>query len=84
MSGVENGELQCVDHTADGVDNTTGQKPAEGCRRKSRDDLFHGEDAHPAHGDVDHGRKPFGTGHPEGFDQDSHRSDGPYQSQQGS
>lgn len=32
VSAVENGKLQSIDHTADGVDDTSCQKPSESCR----------------------------------------------------
>ncbi len=71
MSGVEKGQLERIDDAADGIDDTAGYKPEKSCARQGSDQRNHGEDTEPSHGDVDQRRKPFWTGDPESFDQDS-------------
>ena len=55
MSGVENGELQCVDHTADGVDNTAGKQPSKPSLGKCVNNWNEGQNTQPAHANVQHG-----------------------------
>lgn len=82
VSGIKDWKLQGVDHAACRVDDTTSQKPAKSRSRESVDNLTKSQDADPAHGNVDHGREPFGAGDPEGFDQDSGDRDAPHKAKQ--
>lgn len=79
---VEHRQLQRVDHAAHGVDDAAGQQPAEGAARQGVDEAFEGDHADPAHGDVDHGGKPFGAGNPYGVDDHAHDGDGPHQAKE--
>lgn len=81
--GVEEGELQCVDHTAHSVDDASCQQPQEGGGGQSVKQLAEHQDADPAHGDIDQGGKPFGTSDPESLDQHTNNSDAPDQGQHG-
>ena len=49
MSGIEERKLQCVDHTADSVNNTACQKPSETCPRQIVEDRYKSQDTQPAH-----------------------------------
>ena len=78
---VKDWQLHGIDHAACGINDTAGQKPAKGLPRKCRDDLSEGKYADPAHGNVDHGGKPLGTGDPQSIDEDACSSNAPYQCQ---
>ena len=70
MSGVKKRELQCIYDPADCVNNPTGEQPAKGSSRQAMDDRTEYKDTDPAHGNIDHRRKPFWTGDPEKFNAD--------------
>lgn len=53
VPGIEDRQLERVDHTAHRINDTSGQQPSEGRGRQSADDLSERQDAYPAHGDVD-------------------------------
>ncbi len=82
VPGVENGKLQRIDHSSDGVDDAADQQPEKSGQTqggvKSSEDQY----AYPAHGDIQDGGEPFGAGYPAGFDQHSHQSYPPDKSQQ--
>ena len=80
---IKDRKLQCIDDAADGVYDPASQKPAEGPVRQCADDLGHSQDAYPAHGDVDHRGEPFGTGDPQGTDEDAGDGDSPNKSHEG-
>ena len=50
---VEKRKLQCVDDSAQGVDNAACQEPGEAGCRKGADDLGNSQNTYPSHGDVD-------------------------------
>ena len=75
---VKNGKLQGIDHTADGIDDTACQKPAEGSMREHVPECSEDTETYPAHGNVDNGRKPLGTGDPAGFQNHAKKGDSPY------
>lgn len=81
-SGVEQWKLQCVNDTADGVNDSAGQKPVECGRSQGRDNGFERREANPAHGDVDQGRKPFWAIDPNGVDDDTNDCDEPDEGQE--
>ena len=80
MPGVENGQFQGVDDAAQGVNNAAGQKPEKPGFRKGADDLGDGQDAYPAHGNINQRGEPLGAGDPKSVDDDACGRDGPYQS----
>ncbi len=53
VAGVEDRKFQCIDHTANGVNDSACEQPAEGFCREGRDNLAEREDADPAHRNVD-------------------------------
>lgn len=67
MPLVKQGDLQAVYDAADGVDNSSGQQPSETGGGQSADDGDEGQDAQPAHADVQRAGHPFGAGDPQGF-----------------
>lgn len=79
VSCIEERKFQCVDNSPNGIDNSSCNKPEESCSWKRCDQRRHGQDAEPSHGDIDHGRKPLGTGDPECLDQDTCGGSSPYQ-----
>lgn len=76
-------KFQSIDYTTDGVDDAACQKPAKRGMREIRPQLGKYWQARPAHGNVNDGRKPFRTGDPESFDNDSCHCNSPYKSQKG-
>ena len=80
MTCIENRNFQCIDNSADGVNDSSGEKPAKtGSRQrmKNRDKCQY---AQPAHSDIQNGRNPFGTADPETFQNDSEDCNSPYKS----
>ena len=77
MFRIKDGKLQCIDHTADGIDDAAGEKPCESGRCESGNDLADRHDAYPAHRDVDHGGEPLRAVDPEGIDDDAYDGDAP-------
>ena len=78
MLCVEDRQLQGIDDTANGVDDAARQQPQErrcGQGFKQRSEY---QNTYPAHGNIDHGRKPFGTGDPAGFYQHADSGDTPH------
>ncbi len=82
VSGIEERKLQCIDDTADGVDDASGYEPQEGCGGEGGYQRHHGEDTEPSHGNIDQRGKTFGTGDPEGFDQDACNGGPPYENKE--
>ena len=82
VSGIEERKLQCIDDTADGVNDASGYEPQEGCGGEGGYQRHHGEDTEPSHGNIDQRGKPFGTGDPEGFDQDACNGGPPYENKE--
>ncbi len=82
VPGIKKGELQGIDDASNGINDASGQQPQECSRGKSVQKLPEHQDAYPAHGDIDDGGKPFGTGDPAGLDDHAGQSDAPDQSQQ--
>lgn len=77
MPGVENWKLQGVDDSTHSINYAAGQKPEESRMGKGIQNLGKCQDTNPAHGNVKHGRKPFGAGNPECLHQDSGNGDSP-------
>ena len=82
MPGVEDGQLQCVDNAAYGIDDASGQHPHKPGFGHGAEDLCNGKHAHPAHGNVYEGRKPLGTGDPQRVYKDPGSGDSPDQGQE--
>lgn len=74
---VENRELQGIDDSADGVDDSACEEPAESSRCEGIYNLAEGEDAGPSHSDIEEGRDPFRTKYPECFDENPDSRDCP-------
>ena len=81
VSGIEDRKFQCVNNSADGVDDAACHQPYKGCFGKGLYQRNHGKDAEPAHGNINHGGEPFRAGDPECFDQHADNGGSPYQSQ---
>lgn len=79
MLTVEKRKLQCIDHAADRVNDSAGEKPSEFGTCQIVEDLTEGEDAGPPHSDIKNGGYPFRTEYPEAFDNDSGDCNAPYQ-----
>lgn len=78
MFRIEDWEFQCIDHTADGINNTAGQEPAETCTGKVVEDRDKSQDTQPAHSNVDHRGKPFRAVNPAAFEDHADDGNGPY------
>lgn len=78
MLTVENRKFQCINDTADRVNDSTGEQPSEFCPCQIVENLTEGEDTGPSHTDVEDGGYPFRAEHPEPFDNDSGNCDTPY------
>ena len=83
MSGVKKRELQCIYDPADCVNNPTGEQPAKGSSRQAMDDRTEYKDTDPAHGNIDHGGKPFRAGDPAGFQDHAEQGKTPDNGKQG-
>ncbi len=81
-SGVEQWKLQCVNDTSDGINDPTGQEPVECSRCQGSDDGLDGCEADPAHGDINHGRNPFGAINPDGIEDYTDDCDEPDEGQE--
>lgn len=78
MSGIEDRQLQCVDDTSDGIDDATGQEPAEPCAGQVVEDRNEGQNTEPAHSNVDHRREPFRAVDPTALKDHSDDGNSPY------
>lgn len=67
MPGVKNWQLQGIDDSAYGVDNSSCEKPVEACPGKSLENRDKGKYTKPAHTDIEDGRQPFRAVDPESF-----------------
>lgn len=67
MPLVEQGNFQAVYDAADGIDNPSGQQPSETGGGQGADDGDKGQDAQPAHANVQRAGHPFRAGDPQGF-----------------
>jgi len=79
MFRIEDRKLQCVDHTADSVNNTACQKPSEPGPWQIVEDRHESQDAQPAHSNIDYGGKPFRAVDPAAFEDHADDGNGPYQ-----
>lgn len=79
MFRIEDRKLQCVDHTADSVNNTACQKPSETCPRQIVEDRYKSQDTQPAHSNIDYGGKPFRAVDPAAFEDHADDGNSPYQ-----
>ena len=52
MPGVKDWQLQCIDDSANSVDNATGQQPEESTRCQGADDRSESQDTGPSHTDI--------------------------------
>jgi len=75
---IEDRKLQCIDDTADGVNNSPGQQPAKGCSRHRIKNLCKCKYAGPAHTDIQDRGHPFGAVYPESFDKNSDNRNPPH------
>lgn len=60
MLCIENRHFQCIDNTADRIDNASCEKPSESRFGQCVKDLGECQHTQPSHADVDHGRNHFG------------------------
>lgn len=81
MAGIEDRKFQRIDDASYGVDDTSGQKPSECCRRKGFYNFCEGQHTNPAHSDINNGREPFGACDPAGHDDDAYDGDSPDEGQ---
>ena len=79
MLRIEDRKFQGIDHTADGVNDSAGQKPVKASPWESMKNRYECQDTQPAHGDVQYRRKPFGAGDPTAFQNHSQYGNCPYQ-----
>ena len=82
MFRIEDRQLQGIDDTAHGVDDAAGQQPAELCGAQVVPQLREGQDADPAHADIQHGGYPFGAVDPEQLEDHAGGGDAPDQREQ--
>ena len=75
---IENRELQGVDDTTNGIDDTSGQEPAEACAGKVSENRDEGQNTEPAHSDIDHRREPFRAVDPAALEDHSYDRYSPY------
>ena len=83
MLCIEDRQLQGIDDTANGVDDAACQQPQERRRGQGLKQRSEYQNTYPAHCNIDHGRKPFGTGDPAGFYQHADSGDAPHEGKQG-
>ena len=55
MLCIENRHFQCIDNTADRIDNASCEKPSERRSGQCMKDLGECQHTQPSHADVDHG-----------------------------
>ena len=79
MLCIENRHFQCIDNTADRVDNASCEKPSERRSGQCMKDLGKCQHTQPPHADVDHGRKPIIKKNPAGLYDDPNQCHAPYQ-----
>lgn len=77
VMGIEQGKLQRINDAADRVNDAPCQKPQKSCSGKGVEKLPEYKDTYPAHGDIDQGGEPFGTGDPECLDQHTDNGNAP-------
>lgn len=82
MPAVEDRELQCIDHAADRVNNSSCQKPAKSRCAHGIEDLGECQHAGPSHADIQDRGYPLGTEHPKCLDQYACNGNAPDQGQQ--
>ena len=52
VPGIKDWKLQCIDDASHGINDASGQKPAESGSGQSQDNLLESQDADPAHGNI--------------------------------
>lgn len=52
VPGVKNGQFQCVNHTADGVNNTAAKQPQKSLTGQGIDNLRKSKNTYPAHSNI--------------------------------
>ena len=83
MPAVKNRKFQCVDHTADGIDDAAGKEPHKSFSGQTVQNLGKCQNAGPSHSDIEHGGNPFRAVYPKSFQNDSKYSDAPHNGQKG-
>ena len=83
MFRIEDRQLQGIDDTAHGVDDAAGQQPEKSGRGQSFQQRPEYQDTYPAHGNIDHGGKPFRAGDPAGFQDHAEQGKTPDNGKQG-
>ena len=78
MLCVEDRQLQGIDDTANGVDDAARQQPQERRCGQGFKKWSEYQNSYPALVNLDHVRKPFGTGVPAGFYQHADSGDTPH------
>ena len=82
MSVVKQGKFQRIDNPSHRINNSPGQEPQESAFGQRIPQLAEYKHTDPSHGNVNHGRKPFGTGDPAGIDEHTDDGDAPHKSQE--
>ena len=77
MMMVEQRQLQRIDHTADRIDDASGEQPGELRGTQGVQQLWQREDAQPSHRDVEDGRDPLRTIDPEELQDAAQKGDAP-------
>ena len=76
-------QLQAVDDSSQGVEDSAEEQPEEGWFRKGEKQGLHNEYAGPSHADVDQGADPVRALDQDDLDQDSCHGSRPHENQQG-
>lgn len=77
VAGIKERKLQGVDDASHRVYDTAGQQPQEAGFWHGIQYFGDGQDAYPAHGNINQGREPFRAGNPQGIDKDTHNGNTP-------
>ena len=77
MQLVKYRKFQCINNSADGIDNAAGKQPAKCCRGQRLYDVREGENAEPSHHNIDAGGNPFRAVNPEDTLQNANQGNAP-------
>ena len=83
VAGVEERKFHGINNAAHCIDDTACQKPHEACPGHGAQYFGYSQYAHPSHGNVNQGRKPFRACNPQSVDKDTHNGNAPHQGQHG-
>ena len=83
MFRIENRHFQCIDNTADCIDDASCEKPSESRFGQCVKDLGECQHTQPPHADVDYRRKPLRAGDPAGFQDHAEQGKTPDNGKQG-